>query len=121
MPQSVISMQQMRCIKAFKSNTDHSQNVSEGSNNDAFCKVLHDMFAIKSRMWNDVDIEELYKSHGEKLLSNKIISLIYCSVMCWCILVSRQEASKHRKLVVNNEDDRDTTVERVVKVIVKKS
>ena len=52
------------CLQAFKSNTDQSQNKGEVSDDDAFCKVLHDMLANKSRMWNAVEIQELYKSHG---------------------------------------------------------
>ena len=118
------------CLQAFKSNTDQSQNVSEGSDDDAFCKVLHDMLASKSRMWNAVEIQELYKSHGGELLSRKLLTqrlsnklgpdlLVLSCVGVANILVFRQQASKHMNLVVNNEDDID--VERVAEVIGKES
>ena len=94
------------CLQAFKSNTDQSQNVSEGSDDDAFCKVLHDMLANKSRMWNAVEIQELYKSHGGELLSRRLFTqrlsnklgpdfLVLSCVGVANILVFRQQASKH--------------------------
>ena len=83
-------------------------------------------------MWNAVEIQELYKSHGGELLSRRLLTqrlsnklgpdlLVLSCVGVANILVFRQQASKHVKLVVNNEDDIDTAVERVAKVIGKES
>ena len=100
----------------------HAADVCEGSDDDAFCKVMHAMLANKSRMWNAVEIQELFRSHGGELLSQRLLTqrlsnklglnlLVLSCVGVANILVFIQQASKHMRLVVNNEDDIDTAVE----------
>ena len=116
------------CLQLFKKNAT-SQNEYD---DDAFLKVCDCMMAEKSRVWNAVELEELYRSHRGELLSRRLLVeklsdelgpdlLILSGVGVANILLFKNQASKHMKLVVNNEDDIDTAIGRVAKAIVRES
>ena len=60
------------CLAKFKSDPTTTANAGDTSN-DAYSKIVDTMFHDKMRIWNAVEIEELYKSNGGKLLSCKLL------------------------------------------------
>ena len=120
------------CLQTFKSNTGQPQNEAGSSSDGAFLEVVDCMIADKCRVWNAVELHELYNSHGGGLLSRRVLIqrlsdklgpdlLILSGDGVANILVFRNQASKHMKLVANDEDDIDTAIGRVTKVIIRES
>ena len=61
------------CLQTFKCNSDRSENETNSSDDGAFLKVFDCMLADKSLVWNAVELEELYRSHGGQLLERRLL------------------------------------------------
>ena len=118
------------CLRKFKL-VNRSESQSCMSVDDAFEHVCVKIVNDKTRIWNAVELDELYKSCGGLMsrqsltekISNRFGSdlLILSGVGVANIFVFRAQASKHMKLTANDEDDIDTAVERVARKIFKES
>ena len=119
------------CLAKFKSNFGPSQT-NVDSNDDAFQQVVDCMLRDTTHIWNSVEIEDLYKSHEGKVLSRRLLIqnlkeklepnlLILSGDGVASILIFRNQASKHMRLVDNEEDDIETALGRVAKTITKEA
>lgn len=122
------------CLQTFKSprNIGHPQTVTDCDADVAYAKVKESITDDKTRIWNALELEELYHSHGGTLLSRRIMVeklsnelepdlLVLSGVGVANILVFRQQASKTMKLVNDQEDDIDQAIHRLSKVITRES
>ena len=122
------------CLQTFKSlrHLDSAQSATDSDEDVAFVKVIDSMTSDKSKIWNAVELDEIYRSHGGTLLSHRPLVeklsdelgsdlLVLSGVGVANILVFRNRASTHFKLVRDDEDDIDQAIHKLSNVVVKES
>ena len=120
------------CLQMFKSKKGCDQGDTENDVDGAFVRVRNHMLNDKSQIWNTTELEGLYTSYGGTLLSRRLLVeklskelepdlLVLSGVGVANILVFRNQAAKHMKIVCNNEDYTDQAIERLSKVIIRES
>ncbi len=122
------------CLQTFKS-IRHLHNAQIGGDCDvdrAYAKVIDNMVTDKTRIWNAVELEELYYSYGGTELSRRLLIaklsnelepdlLVLSGIGVASILVFRNQVSKYMKLVGNSENGIDQAIERLVKVVTRET
>lgn len=112
-----------RNVQAASKSTISSQLSSEDA---AFGAVVEEMSANKSYMWNSIEIENLYTSHGGTILVRyKLIHklqvhfggnlLVLSGNGVASILVFRSHAPSHLKLVDDHDDINVTSLAKAIK------
>lgn len=122
------------CLQTFKS-LRHLDNAQIEANCDvdrAFAEVIDSMIIDKTKIWNAIELEELYYSYGGTQMSRRLLIenlsnelepdlLVLSGIGVASILVFRSKVSIHKKLVGNSEDVIDQAIERLAKVIIRET
>ena len=113
------------CLSTFY-HTAENKGKTPG-NDDAFDKLCASLLADKSRFWNSLELANMYNSNGGHLsrraLIDKLLERVGPDLISLSgpgvanILMFKSKASKHMKFEQSEDDDIDTSIRAIAKVV----
>ena len=120
------------CYLKFKTLTKENHK-NDGKNQEAFGKICQGLSDKKNKFWSSAEVEEMYKSFGGTVMSRKSLVrnivqyfkgdiIVLSSPGLSNVLVFKEEAAKHMKMVTNDcEGSEDSTLKAIAKMIKEES